>query len=140
MIKNTKVRFEKKIDFTKKDFEKIILNLQKKYQFTISVLQVNFVESDFMIELNNKFLKHNYDTDILTFNYSSEEKNICAEIYISIEMAMENAKKFKVTNKHEFYRLVIHGILHLLGFNDKTPKQKKIMKLEEETDLKEFGF
>jgi probable rRNA maturation factor len=89
-------------------------------------------------KLNIKYLQHNTLTDIITFNYSLKNNYLNGEIYISIERIKENAKKFNTTFLNELHRVIIHGILHLIGFKDKTSKERKIMKLNEEENLKLF--
>ena len=69
-------------------------------------------------DINKSYLKHDYTTDIITFNYSNSLEQIDGEIFISIDDALSNSKKFKVTLSDELVRLVIHGILHLLGYDD----------------------
>ena len=85
-----------------------------------------------MRALNVDFLNHDNHTDILTFDYS-EEKNLIAEVYISLPMMIENAKKYNQSVDNECFRLVSHGLFHCLGYKDKTPNEKDAMsKMEEE--------
>lgn len=88
--------------------------------------------------MNKKFLKHNSFTDILTFDLSSTEK-IEAEIFISTDRVLANAKKFRRKKDDELRRVMVHGILHLAGFGDKTAKEKKEMRRLEELALKVFS-
>ena len=81
---------------------------------------------------NVNFLNHDNHTDILTFDYS-EEKNLIAEVYISLSMMRENAKKYNQSIENECIRLISHGLFHCLGYKDKTPDEKVTMReLEEE--------
>ena len=85
-----------------------------------------------MRALNVDFLNHDNHTDILTFDYS-EEKNLIAEVYISLSMMIENAKKYNQSIDNECIRLVSHGLFHCLGYKDKTTNEKDAMsKMEEE--------
>lgn len=85
-----------------------------------------------MRSLNVDFLNHYNHTDILTFDYS-EEKNLIAEVYISLSMMRENAKKYNQSVDNECIRLISHGLFHCLGYKDKTPVEKTVMrKMEEE--------
>jgi rRNA maturation RNase YbeY len=93
-----------------------------------------FCNDKFLLSLNKKFLKHNTFTDIITFQYPSEK--LSAEIFISIPRVRENAKKFKVSFEDELHRVMIHGILHLCGYKDKTPTHKKKMRKREDFYLK----
>ena len=84
-----------------------------------------------LLDKNSKYLNNNNFTDILTFDYS-ENNNISGDIYISIERVEENAKTYKVTFQNELDRVMIHGILHLLGYKDKSKKEQKIMRDKED--------
>lgn len=93
-----------------------------------------FCSDQFLLNLNQKFLSHNTLTDIITFDYS-EKSGISGEIYISIERVKENAKKFNSTVEEEILRVMIHGVLHLLGYKDKRPKEIATMRKKEEAYL-----
>jgi rRNA maturation RNase YbeY len=103
-------------------------------------LEINFIDSETIKEINKNFLSHDYSTDIITFNYSDVQNIIDGEIFISVDDAKENAKKFKVKFLEEIGRLVAHGILHLIGFDDTTPDQRKKMKNQENQLLKKNKF
>lgn len=103
-----------------------------KSGFKIEKLEYNFVDLNAMRSLNVDFLSHDNHTDILTFDYS-EEKNLIAEVYISLSMMRENAKKYNQSIDNECVRLISHGLFHCLGYKDKTPGEKAVMrKMEEE--------
>lgn len=106
----------------------LVKSLSSMLDFYLSCLEINFVSGKNIYDLNKTYLQHNYSTDIITFNYSELVKQIDGEIFISIDDALDNAKKFKVSISDELVRLVIHGILHLLGYDDQTTSDKKIMK------------
>lgn len=91
-----------------------------------------------LLELNVKFLKHNTYTDILTFTLSSDYEPIISEIYISLDRVKYNATKYKVSFINELYRVMIHGILHLCGFSDKTLKLKTQMRAREDFYLSQI--
>ncbi len=95
-----------------------------------------FCSDDYLIQLNKQFLKHNTFTDIITFNLSEKEDMIKGEIYISTERVAENAKNFKSSYSNELHRVIIHGVLHLCGFEDKSKKEKEQMRLLENENLK----
>ena len=84
-----------------------------------------------LLDKNSKYLNLDTLTDILTFDYS-ENNNISGDIYISIDRVKENAKTYKVTFQNELDRVMIHGILHLLGYKDKSEKEQKIMREKED--------
>jgi probable rRNA maturation factor len=82
-------------------------------------------------EINKEFLKHNYYTDVICFNYG-ENGNIKGEIYISIETVKRNAKNYKVSYSNELLRVLIHGVLHLCGYEDcNLEKRGEMRKLED---------
>ncbi|MCL4142647.1 UNVERIFIED_CONTAM: hypothetical protein GTU68_061415 [Idotea baltica] len=90
-----------------------------------------FCDDNYLFELNVKHLKHNTLTDIITFNYNLG-KTISTDIFISIDRVVENAQKFDVDFENELHRVMIHGILHLCGYNDKTDDEKSLMRNKED--------
>ena len=118
--------------FQNKILEETIVFFANKSGFKIEKLEYNFVDLNAMRSLNVDFLNHYNHTDILTFDYS-EEKNLIAEVYISLSMMRENAKKYNQSIDNECLRLISHGLFHCLGYKDKTPGEKAVMrKMEEE--------
>lgn len=100
---------------------------------------INFIfTSDLELQkINVQYLNKDYFTDIITFNYCN--KNIISgDIYISIDRVKNNAEKYKQEFNQELRRIIIHGILHLIGFNDKTKKEKELMTKEEDKLLKKY--
>ena len=128
------------IGFKLKDSVKIktwikkIITLEKK-----KTGQINFVftSDEEVLKANIQFLNHSTYTDIITFD-SCEGITINGDIIISIERVAENAHKFKVDFKQELKRVIIHGVLHLCGYNDKTSAQAKIIRAKEDEALKKF--
>ena len=109
-----------------------IVFFANKSGFKIEKLEYNFVGLNVMRLMNVNFLNHDNHTGILTFDYS-EEKNLIAEVYISLSMMRENAKKYNQSIENECIRLISHGLFHCLGYKDKTPDEKVTMReLEEE--------
>ena len=91
-----------------------------------------FCSDDYLLSLNQQFLKHNTLTDIITFDYSEGKKELSGEIYISIDRVADNAAKFKTDFQDELHRVMIHGVLHLAGYKDKKPAEKALMRKKEE--------
>ena len=85
-----------------------------------------FCKDDYLLTLNQQYLNHDTLTDILTFTLSGTDSAIVSEIYISVERVKENAISLKTDYQQELFRVMIHGILHLCGYSDHTPKQKSI--------------
>lgn len=108
-----------------------IKNSIESNNFTVGEINIVFSSDNYILEVNNQFLGHNYFTDIITFPYSSSSK-IDADIVISIDTVKSNSLKFNQPFTRELHRVIIHGILHLVGFNDKTSEQKQQMRVEEE--------
>ena len=118
----------------------LIKSLSVELNFLVSNLEINFISGEDIHAINKSYLKHDYTTDIITFNYSDSLQQIDGEIFISIDDALSNSKKFRVTLSDELVRLVIHGILHLLGYDDQNLTDKKIMKLLENKLLSKNNF
>jgi probable rRNA maturation factor len=114
--------------------KKLIRNWIKTYisNYPKSLGEINIilVSDDYLLEMNIKHLGHNYYTDIITFNYNSGN-SIAGDLYISIDRVKENASNFNVSVSYELLRIMIHGILHLLGFEDSSWEAKQKMTNEE---------
>lgn len=89
-----------------------------------------FTSDNYLLKINQQYLSHNYFTDIITFNYC-ENDIINGDIFISIDTVKNNSTRFDVTMVDELHRVMIHGILHLVGFNDQTNDEKAIMREKE---------
>ncbi len=139
MIKNLQV-FSPSKSIDKLSIHKLIGSLKKELNLQIDSLVINFVTTPEITELNEKYLDHYYSTDIITFDYSENRNNIDGEIFISIDDAESNASIFKVHFKNEITRLIIHGILHLLSYDDQQKKDKIIMKRMENDLLNKNKF
>ena len=138
-MKNLRIYSNYKI-IEKKKLHQYVKFITQDLNLSLRSLEINFINSKAIKEINKKFLSHDYSTDIITFNYSEAQNIIDGEIFISVDDAKENAKKFKVKFQEEIGRLVVHGILHLIGFDDTTPDQRKKMKNQENQLLKKNKF
>ena len=87
-------------------------------------------DDNYLLKINKEFLDHDTYTDIITFDYSVGNE-IISEIYVSTDRVEENAKKYKQTFENEIHRVMIHGVLHLCGYNDKLAEEKQIMRDKE---------
>ena len=119
------------------DANRVLHTLVSDHNVNVQRFHFQFVTEDFLLTLNQQYLSHDTHTDIITFDYSSSQ-NIDAECFISFERARENADKHAVSYVVELYRLLLHAILHCLGYNDATDAEKVVMRQMEEKYLKLF--
>ena len=97
---------------------------------------VVFVDDTRMIDLNSTYLKHTYATDVLSFPlHENDDDSIEGEVYVNVDQARRQARTFRVSYKNELGRLVVHGVLHLLGYRDSTKRQTARMSRREEEYL-----
>jgi rRNA maturation RNase YbeY len=106
----------------------------KQYGRTQFEIAYIFSNDEYVLQINQQFLQHDFYTDIITFDYSTKEK-IESEIYISIDRVKENAKELNTTFKKEICRVIVHGVLHLCGLKDKTKAQQNEMRAAENNAL-----
>jgi len=97
-----------------------------------------FCDDDYLLEKNIRFLNHNTLTDVITFDYC-EENSVSGDIFISIERVKENSEVFKVDFLTELNRVMVHGLLHLLGYKDKTEMESNLMRKKENYYLSKYG-
>lgn len=112
----------------------------KKEGHAIQQLNYIFCTDKYLIKINNQYLEHDEYTDIITFDHSLQKTKINGEIFISIDRIKENAKTYRTTFANELHRVMIHGVLHLCGYNDKTKKQKAEIKRKEDYCLNLRSF
>ena len=108
------------------------------YGCSVGDLTYIFCDDEKILEVNRRFLGHDYYTDVITFDYSSA-KNLSGDIYISLETVASNAEEIGVPFEQELRRIIIHGLLHLTGQGDKTPETKAQMTAKEEKALALWG-
>jgi len=116
---------------SKREYKRWITELVLSKGKKIGDIHYLFCDDEYLLNINQKFLQHDTYTDIITFDYSKEGV-ISGDILISIERVKENAETFKRPFEEELLRVLSHGILHLIGYKDKTEKEKKEMREEEE--------
>ena len=132
VFRNEKIKFLPK---KKARLETWIISVIRKEKKRAVQIHYVFCNDRFLLSLNKKYLNHTTLTDIITFDYSSK-KELIGEIYISIPRVKENAKKFEVEFDDELHRVMVHGVLHLCGYTDKTKKDKAEMRKMEGICLK----
>jgi probable rRNA maturation factor len=110
-------------------------SIATSHKESIGDLQYVFCTDQELLQMNRQFLNHDYFTDIITFDYS-DEKGVSGDLYISIDRIKDNAKQLGVAFNEELHRVLAHGLLHLIGFKDKSKKDKALMRQEEDKSLK----
>ena len=134
------INFHYETEFILEDAENYtnwIINIIKDEKAVVENLSYIFCSDNYLLKLNQKYLKHNSFTDIITFDYS-EQNVISGEIYISIDRIRENAVKFKEDFNRELLRVMAHGVLHLLGYKDKSENEKEKMRTKEDEKIYMF--
>ena len=97
-------------------------------------VSVVFCSDTYLLELNKRHLQHDFFTDIITFDYS-EGVRVAGDLFVSVDRVYENADAYNVSRETELNRVSVHGILHLLGYNDKTPQEVTVMREKENEAL-----
>ncbi len=123
-----------------KELRRWINKAIREKKFHLEEINYIFCSDKYLLNLNKQFLNHNFYTDIITFDTSSGKKKISADIFISIDSVKTNAEKFHSTFKDELHRVMIHGVLHLLGYKDKTKKDQVIIRKKEDEWLGQREF
>ncbi len=103
-------------------------------------LNLIFCSDNYLLNINQQYLNHDTYTDIITFDSSEEEDCIEGDVFISIDRVRENASNFGILEKDEIHRVIVHGILHLLGYKDKSKNDKDLMTSKEDYYLSQRQF
>ena len=123
--------------FAEEDLSLWLTTIAAREGYTVDELEYNFVDADTLFTINKEYLNHDTDTDIITFDYSNS-KSIAAEVYISYEALINNARTYSQTADRECLRLLSHALLHCLGYNDKIADEKERMRLKEDECMNLF--
>ena len=121
------------INQNKKWLNQVISNEDKQE----GIITYIFCNDDYLLEKNIRFLNHNTLTDVITFDYC-EGNSVSGDIFISIQRVKENSEVFKVDFLTELNRVMVHGLLHLLGYKDKTEKESNLMRKKENYYLSKY--
>jgi probable rRNA maturation factor len=130
--------FTEDIKFSLRDQTSIsdwITNVVTSNQFQVGEINYIFCSDNHLLSINQEYLNHDTYTDIITFDNSCEESVVESDIYISIERVKENSDEYNIPFEKELHRVMIHGILHLLGMEDKSPDERKRMREKEDACL-----
>jgi probable rRNA maturation factor len=133
-----KFRFQKKINLSNRIIVKqTLLKLFKKQKKALCYLDIIFCSDEYLLDINKANLDHDYFTDTITFDFTPKgQKETIGEIYISADRVKENATTYKISFQNELLRVMIHSTLHLCGYKDKSPSQKKEMTRLEDQFIK----
>ena len=118
-------------------FSRWLISVANDEGFLIDTLVFLFVDDNEILEMNKKFLKHDYYTDVITFG-DIKDKKISGDIAISIERVLDNSKTYGVEFEDELKRVMAHGLLHIMGYSDKASSDKSVMSLKENKAIKMF--
>lgn len=132
---NVKFRLTKQ-----KELKALLKKIAKKEGHKTQTINYIFCNDKYLLNMNKQYLHHNYFTDIITFDNSIEKNIIEGDIFISIDTIKKNAVKFKTTIQNELHRVMIHGLLHLIGYKDKSKKEKEQMRNMEDKYLEIIKF
>ena len=121
----------------KEIFSRWLISVANDEGFLIDTLVFLFVDDNEILEMNKKFLKHDYYTDVITFG-ELKDKKISGDIAISIERVLDNSKTYGVEFEDELKRVMAHGLLHIMGYNDKASNDKSVMSQKEKKAIKMF--
>ena len=111
-----------------------VRQVAKSYGKVVGDVNYIFVDDETMLDINRRFIGHDYYTDHIGFDYSSGD-SLSGDIYISIDTVRSNAELFSVTENEELHRIIIHGLLHLCGLRDKTDEERTLMQQAEDKAL-----
>jgi probable rRNA maturation factor len=110
-----------------------LTEVANKEGFDLESLTYVFCSDTYLLSINQQYLQHDYFTDIITFDNSISETSIHGDIFISIDRVKENSRDFSQPFENELYRVMVHGLLHLCGYKDKTESEQKLMRQKEDT-------
>jgi rRNA maturation RNase YbeY len=118
----------------RRDTSRWIKNVVSQYQKRVGAVAYIFCSDAEILRINKQYLNHDYYTDIITFDYS-ENDVISGDLFISLDTVKSNSEQFGTDYWEELHRVLIHGILHLCGFKDKSPEDEKVMREKENEAL-----
>ena len=131
------ITFNSETSFTLKNHKKLvkwISDVISSEGFQVGEINYIFCNDSYLNKINQEFLNHDTFTDIISFDYTLG-KEVGGDIFISIERVLENAEKFNEVFETELHRVMIHGILHFMGYKDKTKKEKTLMRTKEDEKI-----
>lgn len=112
-----------------------LISVASSKSFQVDNLNFILCSDEYLLRVNQDYLQHDYYTDVITFDNSEDKHFIAADIFISIDRVRENSSFLQTTFHNELLRVIVHGTLHLMGFNDKTKGDKSLMTTQENLAL-----
>ncbi len=123
-----------KLTFPKNTIKSWIKSVIQSNNYKVGSISYIFCTDDYILRVNKEYLNHDYFTDIITFNYN-EDKTLSGDLFISVDTVKTNAQEYGVTFDKELYRVMIHGVLHLIGFDDISDELQQEMTQKEDEAL-----
>ncbi|NDK54862.1 rRNA maturation RNase YbeY [Pontibacter fetidus] len=130
--------YSEDIEFSLSNPEQVadwIASIIEQHNFELAGLTYIFCSDDYLHQINVEYLDHDTLTDIITFDNADEEGVVESDIFVSIDRVRDNAQTLGIPFEDELHRVLIHGVLHLLGFKDKTNEQEALMRKQEDSCL-----
>ena len=116
---------------------KWLVRVANKYQKEIGDISYIFCSDSYLLDVNRQYLDHDYLTDIITFDYT-EQNIISGDIFISTDRVADNANEYNVSFDEELLRVLVHGVLHLIGFKDKSEEDQNVMTQREDDSILDY--
>jgi len=135
--------FTEEVDFTPEHEPQLldwIVNAISSEGFDAGVINIIFCNDEYLSELNQRFLERDTLTDVIAFDYRENARDVSGDIFISIDRTAENAMKYGQSFEEETCRVIIHGVLHLCGYSDKSPAEQSLMRSKEDYYLSLLPF
>lgn len=123
------------IDFPVSTISSWLQHITSHHGFQLISLNYIFCSDEYLLSINQSYLQHDYYTDIITFDNSDEYSAVEGDIFISVDRVKENAEYEDISFHDELYRVIVHGLLHLIGFNDKVDEEAAVMRKMENNYL-----
>lgn len=127
------------LNFSSSEVEAWLVSVCALESKALDEVSIIFCSDNYLLEINQQHLNHDYYTDIITFDYCVDSY-ISGDLFISVDRVSENALMYGVPFINEIYRVIVHGILHLIGFSDKSNDEEMIMRKKEDEALSMLGF
>lgn len=118
--------------------KQFIETLFEQEKTRLETLSYVFCSDEYLLKMNRDFLKHDFYTDVITFDLSSNKKEVVGEVYISLDRVRDNARTIGISFRNELHRVIFHGALHLCGYKDKTKADIVLMRSKEDQYLKAY--